>query len=111
MGDKRKRYEQRAFVLERSKQRAIEAGTFRPPTVSIISRALARKGFVAEEDILDQALEYLRRDGKKFTHKDIPSCRVDNFNQKFRAIYFNGSLKPMDKAKMVADTISNFIIS
>lgn len=108
---KRKRREQFAAVLERAKNKSIEAGTYRTPQASIISRALARKGFADEQDILDQALEFLRRDGKKFTHHDIPSIRKDNFNQKFRAIFFNGSLKPMDKARMVALTISNFIVS
>lgn len=108
---KKKKVERRAFVLERAKQRSIENGTYTPATESIITRALARNGVVEEEDILDQALEYLRRDGKRFTHKDIPSIRKDNFDQKFRAIYFNGSLKPHDKARMVALTISNFIVS
>merc|ERR1712063_218863 len=108
---KKKKVERRAFVLERAKQRSIENGTYTPATESIITRALARKGVVEEEDILDQALEYLRREGKRFTHKDIPSIRKDNFDQKFRAIYFNGSLKPHDKARMVALTISNFIVS
>jgi len=97
--------------MERSKQRAIDAGTYKEPTPSIITLALSRKGIVEEEDVLDQALEYLRRDGKKFTHRDIPSIRQENFREKFRAIFFNGSLKPHDKAKMVATTISNFIVS
>ena len=108
---KQKNNQQRAFVMERAKQRAIDNGTFRPPTVSIITKALSRKGFTDKEDIIDQALEFLRRDGHTYTHKDIPPSRMDNFNQKFRAIFFNGSLKPLDKARMVATTISSFIVS
>jgi len=108
---RRKANIKRVHVMERSKQRAIDAGTYKEPTPSIITLALSRKGIVEEEDVLDQALEYLRRDGKKFTHRDIPSIRQENFREKFRAIFFNGSLKPHDKAKMVATTISNFIVS
>ena len=106
-----KKGKSKQMLFDRAMEKRKAEGKYKIPEKPPIYFALQKKGYCDQDTILEQALFTLRKSGVAYTHHDIPNSRKEGFWQRFRAIYFNGSLLPEDKGAMVAHLISSYIVS